>query len=226
MKKLILIVLAITGIQVSIAQTAIMDSVYRPRTYDLQVEQFRSYPDSPNDVIFLGNSLTAYTNWNELLGLTHVRNRGISGDTTFGVLERLDEITEGKPAKVFILIGINDISRNVPSQLILRNYNRILQGIKSQSPNTKIYIQTLLPVNNTFTRYPNHYNKDQEIAAVNKGLKDLAENKKVELIDLHPFFLDEDMRLSKKYTEEGLHLNSQGYLLWAEILKPYLNPRD
>lgn len=223
MKKLILIICAVIGIQESLAQTGIMDSVYRPRTYDLQVEQFRSYPNSPNDVIFLGNSLTAYTNWNELLGLANVRNRGISGDTTFGVLERLDEITEGKPAKVFILIGINDISRNVPSVLILRNYNKILQKIKSQSPNTKIYIQTLLPVNNTFTRYPNHYNKDQEIAAVNQGLKDLAENEKIELIDLNPFFLDQDDRLSKKYTEEGLHLNSQGYLLWAEILKPYLH---
>lgn len=211
-----------SSIHSTYSQTGQMDTVYRPRTYHLQVEQFRSYSNSPDDIIFLGNSLTAYTNWNELLGLENIRNRGISGDTTFGILERLDEITQGKPARVFILVGVNDISRNVPSHLILKNYNKILQRIKSHTPHTKIYIQTLLPVNNTFTRYPNHYNKNEEIAAVNRGLKELAEKEKVELIDLHPHFLDYENRLCKKYTEEGLHLNSSGYLLWAKILTPFL----
>jgi len=204
------------------AQTKEMDTVYRPRTYYLLVDQFRSYADSVEDVIFLGNSITAYTNWNELLRLPQARNRGISGDTTYGILERLDEITEGKPAKVFILIGINDISRNVPAKLILKNCEKILNCIKSGSPETKIYFQTILPVNNTFTRYKNHYNKDDIIHSVNEGLKIIAEREKITLIDLHPYFLDKDNRLDKKYTEEGLHLNAEGYKLWAELLLPYL----
>jgi lysophospholipase L1-like esterase len=204
------------------AQTKEMDTVYRPRTYYLLVDQFRSYADSAEDVIFLGNSITAYTNWNELLRLPQARNRGISGDTTYGILERLDEITEGKPAKVFILIGINDISRNVPAKLILKNCEKILNCIKSGSPETKIYFQTILPVNNTFTRYKNHYNKDDIIHSVNEGLKIIAEREKITLIDLHPYFLDKDNRLDKKYTEEGLHLNAEGYKLWAELLLPYL----
>lgn len=204
------------------SQTKEMDTVYRPRTYYLLVDQFRSYADSAEDVIFLGNSITAYTNWNELLRLPQARNRGISGDTTYGILERLDEITEGKPAKVFILIGINDISRNVPAKLILKNCEKILNCIKSGSPETKIYFQTILPVNNTFTRYKNHYNKDDIIHSVNEGLKIIAEREKITLIDLHPYFLDKDNRLDKKYTEEGLHLNAEGYKLWAELLLPYL----
>ena len=199
-----------------------MDTVYRPRTFNLQVEQFRSYPNSPNDIILLGNSLTAYTNWNELLGIPNARNRGISGDTTFGILERIDEITEGKPAKIFILIGINDISRNVPSELILRNYRKIISYITRNSPATELFIQTLLPVNNTFDRYKNHYNKDEEIAEVNKGLKKLAKKEGITLIDLHPHFLDEYDRLDPLYTEEGLHLNAIGYQMWSKLLKPYL----
>jgi len=199
-----------------------MDTVYRPRTFNLQVEQFRSYPNSPNDIILLGNSLTAYTNWNELLGIPNARNRGISGDTTFGILERIDEITEGKPAKIFILIGINDISRNVPSELILRNYRKIISYITRNSPATEIFIQTLLPVNNTFDRYKNHYNKDEEIAEVNKGLKKLAKKEGITLIDLHPHFLDKYDRLDPLYTEEGLHLNAIGYQMWSKLLKPYL----
>lgn len=195
-----------------------MDTVYRPRTYSLKVEQFRSYPDSITDVIFLGNSLTEYTDWNELLQLPVARNRGISGDTSFGILERLDEVTEGKPAKIFLLVGVNDISRNVPADLILRNYEKIINRIKEESPETRIYIQTLLPVNNTFTRYKNHYNKDHVIKAVNTGIKELAAKEQINLIDLHPHFLDDEKRLDKKYTEEGLHLNAEGYKLWAEIL--------
>lgn len=204
------------------SQKAEMDTTYRPRNYSLNVEQFRSYPDSHEDIIFLGNSITAYTYWNELLSLPQSRNRGISGDTTFGILERLDEVTEGKPSKIFLLIGINDISRNVPADLILRNYNRILARIQRESPRTEIFVQTILPVNNTFTRYKNHYNKNEIIAAVNNGLRQFAKEEKITLIDLHPHFLDEQNRLDKKYTEEGLHLNAAGYELWKTLLVPYL----
>src|SRR5690349_7111909 len=129
------------------AQTEKWDSTYRPNNFSLRVEQFKAYPNFSQDIVFLGNSITAGVDWMELLGNPHARNRGISGDITFGVLERLSEVTEGKPAKVFILIGINDISRNIPDSLILQNYQQIIQRIKKESPVTKIYFYTLLPVN-------------------------------------------------------------------------------
>lgn len=222
MKHYIILILILSGFFNSFSQIEKMDTVYRPRNYDLIVEQFRDYPNSREDVIFLGNSITAYTNWNELLGLPYVRNRGISGDTTFGIIERLDEVTEGNPEKVFLLIGINDISRNVPVKLILRNYKRIINQIKKESPDTEIYVQTVLPVNNTFSRYKNHYNKDEIIYSVNCGIKNMAKTLEVILIDLHPHFLDSENRLNKNYTEEGLHINAKGYGLWRRILTPYL----
>src|SRR5687767_5230583 len=85
------------------AQTVKWDSTHRPGNYAQRVEQFRSYTNTPGEVVFLGNSITAGTDWNELLELKNARNRGISGDITFGVLERLGEVTEGKPAKLFVL---------------------------------------------------------------------------------------------------------------------------
>ena len=221
-KNLILLFLATTVSAPVIAQTVEMDTVYRPRTYSLKVEQFRSYPDSENDVVFLGNSLTEYTDWNELLQLPEVRNRGISGDTSFGILERLDEVTEGKPAKIFLLVGINDISRNVPASLILKNHQKIISRIKKETPGTRIYLQTLLPVNNEFSRYKNHYNKDEVIKKVNDGLRELARKEEITLVDLHPHFLNEKKKLDKEFTEEGLHLNAKGYQLWAQVLKPYI----
>ncbi|HKO80234.1 MAG TPA: GDSL-type esterase/lipase family protein, partial [Chitinophagaceae bacterium] len=166
---------------------------------------------------------TAGTDWNELLSISNAKNRGISGDITFGVLERLDEVTEGKPAKVFILIGINDIQWNIPDTVIAGNYKKIIQRIKSASPKTRIYFQTLLPVNNEFTQFKKHYNKDEHILYVNAQLKKIASEEKITLIDLHPHFLNADKKLEKKYTMDGLHLNAAGYTLWASILKPYLN---
>lgn len=202
----------------AMAQPAAWDSTFRPASYDIKVGQFKSYPNSEKDIVFLGNSITAGTDWNELLGDMSIKNRGISGDITFGILERLDEVIEGKPAKVFILIGINDISRNVPNEVILSNYTKIVQRIKSGSPATKIYCQTLLPVNNTFNKFKNHYNKDEHILWVNKQLKVLAQKEKVNLIDLYPAFLDSDKRLIKEFTHDGLHLTAAGYQRWADLL--------
>jgi lysophospholipase L1-like esterase len=201
------------------AQQAAWDSTRRPGSFKLKWEQFRSYPDSRSDYVFLGNSITAGTDWNELLGATNCRNRGISGDISFGILERLDEVTAGKPAKVFILIGINDIQHNIPDSVIANNHRRIVQRIKANSPATKIYMQTLLPVNNEFTQFKNHYNKDEHIHAVNEAMKKMAAAEKITLIDLHPHFLDAAKKLDKRYTIDGLHLNAAGYKVWAGILQ-------
>ncbi|THV60975.1 sialate O-acetylesterase [Flagellimonas alvinocaridis] len=205
------------------AQTDKINRDYRPRTYDVQVRQFEIYPDSTNDIIFLGNSITARAQWNELLRLPQARNRGISGDTTFGILERLDEVTKGRPSQIFLLIGINDISRNFPDDEIIRNYETIITRIQKESPKTRLVVQTILPVNSSFGEYERHYNKDEHIVKVNTGIKRLAKKYELTLIDLHPLFLDSSGSLNAKYTDEGLHLNEKGYLYWAEILHPYLH---
>lgn len=201
------------------AQNVKWDSTYRPPSYDLRLAQFRMFPNSKNDIIFLGNSITAGVEWQELLGNSNVRNRGISGDITFGVLQRLDEITEGQPAKVFILIGINDVARDIPDSVTSANHRRIVQYIKSKSPSTKIYLQTLLPVNKDFAKHAAHYNKDEKILRINENLKKLAKEEKVELIDLYAKFLNDNGKLVDRFTYDGLHLTAEGYRHWAEVLK-------
>jgi lysophospholipase L1-like esterase len=201
------------------------DSTYRPALHEFQVQLYQSYPHAKSDIVFLGNSITDRVDWNELLGMPNVHNRGISGDITFGVLERLDEVIEGKPAKVFILIGINDVSRNIPDSVIFKNYKKIVERIKAGSPRTKIYFQTLLPVNNEFTQFKNHYNKDEHILWLNGQIKTLAKQDKINVIDLHPHFLNSDKKLDKRYTLDGLHLNAEGYKVWAGILQKYLHEK-
>lgn len=221
MKQYALFVFTLIYTQALLAQAPVWDSTQRPGRYAMKVEQFRAFPNSTRDIIFLGNSITEYTSWNELLGLKEARNRGISGDNTFGILERLDEVTEGKPAKVFILIGINDIATNIPDSVIVANYTKIIHRIKKESPKTKIYINTILPVNNSFTSR-DHFNKDEHILFVNQELKKLGAATNVTVIDIHPHFLDTANKLDKKYSYDGLHLGAEGYQRWASLLKPYL----
>lgn len=220
--KTILLVIFCSSLLSGFAQKAKWDSAYRPGLYEFKVQLYQSYPHSDSDIVFLGNSITDRVDWNELLGLCNVRNRGISGDITFGVLQRLSGVTDGKPAKVFILIGINDISRNIPDSLIAGNYQKIIERIKKESPQTKIYFQTLMPVNNEFTQFKNHYNKDEHILFLNKQIKAIGKQEEIQVIDLYPHFLNSENKLDKKYTLDGLHLNAEGYKVWKEILQPYL----
>ncbi|GAB3925594.1 GDSL-type esterase/lipase family protein [Larkinella terrae] len=202
----------------TLAQEAKWDSTIRPDIYKARVDLFRSLPHSRKDVVFLGNSLTFWADWSDMLGDTRYKNRGIPGDMTFGVLERLDEVIQGKPAKVFILIGINDLARNVPDSLIVRNYRRMVRRIKTGSPATRIYFQTLLPTNDSFQKLKSHYNKEQHIQTLNSALKEMAAAGQFEVIDLHPHFVDETGKLKKEYTWDGVHLTLAGNQKWVEVL--------
>ena len=207
----------------AIAQEVKWDSTYRPKTYKVQVEAFKAAPHTKKDVVFLGNSITAGTDWSKLLDLPQARNRGISGDISFGVLERLEEVIAGKPAKVLLLIGINDISRNIPDSLVIGNIRKIVDRIQKGSKRTKIYVYTLLPVNSSFGKFKNHYNKDEHILWVNAQIRKLA-SKQVTVIDIYPDFLDAEHRLRAELTKDGLHPNAAGYEIFKAKLKsgPYL----
>jgi lysophospholipase L1-like esterase len=200
------------------AQKVTWDSVSRPEIYNPQVEQFRTFKRSANDIVFLGNSITHWTNWNELLGISNGKNRGIPGDVTYGVIDRLDEALKGSPKKIFIMIGINDVARNVPDEVILNNYQRIISSIKRLSPRTKIYFQTILPTNPSFKKLLNHY-KNDHVVNINAGLKQLATKNKITFIDVYSAFIDDQQMLKKEYTYDGVHLTGKGYEVWATLLK-------
>lgn len=216
-KSFIVVLLFNICVNYATAQTAKWDSTYRPGKYVELVRKFKEEPKSKKDFVFLGNSITAGTDWAKLLNLPQAKNRGISGDITYGVLERLQEVIDGKPKKVFILIGINDISRNIPDSLILNNYKVIISRIRKGSKRTQIYFNTLLPVNSSFEKFKNHYGKDDHILYLNSEIKKLVA-KNVTVIDLYPVFLDKDNHLRAELTKDGLHLIPEGYKVWADFL--------
>lgn len=191
--------------------------------YDQRATLFESLPVTASDIIFLGNSITDGCEWAELFGNPHFKNRGISGDVIMGVYDRLAPTLKGKPAKIFLMIGINDVSHDLSADSILVMYKKLVNKIRVETPKTKLYIQSVLPVNDEFTRFPKVHNKTQVILDINKGLKLLAKEKGCAYIDIYSHLIAPGTQsLNKKYTNDGLHLLGPGYLIWKEVLKPYV----
>lgn len=194
------------------------DSSFRYYYYDQKLTMFELMPTPINPVIWVGDSITDMGEWNEFFPRYNTLNRGISSDITFGVLNRMYEIIRRKPSKVFIMIGINDISRNIPDEVIVQNYRRMIDSLQQQTPATKIYMQSVLPTNNTFTLFNNHQNKNKHILFVNSELKKICAEKKVVYINLYDAFLESEGKMNPKYTNDGLHLTGEGFLKWKEVL--------
>lgn len=216
---LILFAFLTSGCVAQSSKSVAYDSSFHNSYYDQKTTQHKLLPRSSSDIIFLGNSITDIGEWAEIWQDLRVKNRGISSDITFGVLDRLENITEGKPSKIFIMIGINDIARNIPIEVIAKNYREILNQIKSESPQTKIFVQSILPTNADFTDYINHQNKVESILKVNKQLVEICKSMGIEYIDLWPYFTDETGKLKKEFTNDGLHLTGAGYMEWERILE-------
>src|SRR5437867_1020657 len=101
-----------------------------PDHYVKRCKVFESEPIVKGKIMMVGNSITEGGNWKTLLHDSTVINRGISGDVTFGVLNRLKDITDRQPSKLFLLIGVNDLSRNTPDDLIIENILMIITRIR------------------------------------------------------------------------------------------------
>ncbi|MBN1639420.1 MAG: hypothetical protein JW866_10660 [Ignavibacteriales bacterium] len=183
---------------------------------------FESFPNDSNEIIFLGNSITDGCEWSELFKDLRIKNRGISGDISEGILDRLDKVLEGKPDKIFLMIGINDLAFGVEFDTIIMNYKKIISSVFLKSPNTKLFIQSVLPVNPNFEKFKNHTNKTNEIIKLNTELVKLCEFNSLTYIDLYSHFVDEKNYLSTIYTNDGLHLLGPGYLLWKSLVEEYI----
>ena len=128
--------------------------IYTEHYYKRFIQFMDEAPISNKDIVMLGNSLTENGgNWAARLGNKHIRNRGIIGDEVMGVYDRLHQILPGHPAKLFLLIGVNDISHGLTSDSIVSMIRTTVERIRKESPDTRLYLQSLLPINESFGRY-------------------------------------------------------------------------
>lgn len=183
-------------------------------------EVFDQLPNDTNEVIMLGNSLTHNFEWNEVFMDVNIKNRGINGDVTAGVINRLPEILESKPIKIFIEIGINDIQQGISTADIVKNYKVILHEINVNSPLTKVYVQNILPSH--VNLYGSKENIMDKIREVNELLKSHCDAHQVTYVDLFSSFENDNKLKSNLDCGDHLHLSGSGYLKWCELIKHYI----
>ena len=192
-------------------------------TYHLQrATLFDELPIDADDIVFAGNSITDGGEWHELFQNPNVKNRGISGDMTWGLYERLASITGGHPQKLFLLIGINNVSHGESPEEIAFGIRRIVRKVKKDSPETQIYVQSILPVTPHYGMFTGHTSRWQMIPQINALIEKLAREEGVTYIDLFSRFADGQGQMKREYTNDGLHLLGKGYMLWKEIVESYL----
>ena len=174
--------------------------------------------------VMLGNSLTeGGRDWAEKLGKPNVRNRGISGDVAMGIDARLFQITPHNPAKIFLLVGINDVSHDLTVDSIVTNIRLLVDHIHAQSPKTKLVLQSLLPIRESTGRWKRLQGKTDMIPQINARLEALAREKGLTFINLFPHFTEPGTNvLRSELTYDGLHLSKAGYDVWVKLLKPHL----
>ena len=189
--------------------------------WEQRVSLFDHLPVNSGDIVFLGNSITDGGEFAELFGNPAIKNRGINGDVIAGVRERLHQVTDGKPAKIFLLIGINDISHNIPASHLAKEYEALVKEIAKASPATKLYVQAVMPINNDFGRYKNLKGKEATVTELNKLLKTIAADNGATFIDLTDILSGQDGKLRKEFTNDGLHLTGPGYLAWTKHIKHF-----
>ncbi len=218
MKSVLVLICCCFVFTIKLFSQTTYDTTFYTTYYGQKLTLFKLTPITKNGIIFLGDSITDIGEWAEMFKNKNVKNRGISSDNTFGVLARLEEIVSSKPAKIFIMIGINDISKSTPDAVIISNYKKIITAIKTATPHTKIIVQSILPTNNNFPEFKRHQNKTEHILFINAALQKYCAAQKIVYVDLYTNFLDDKNKLDKKYTNDGLHINGFGYMKWKEIL--------
>ena len=178
------------------------------------------------DIIFVGDSIVEYFPLQELLGTTKtIVNRGIRGYQTGLLLDNLDAHLYGDAVdQIVLLIGTNDIGKDIPMSQTLTNLESVIQTISRDYPLSQIKLVSILPVNEGEDFKQTVYIRTNEkIKAWNQAYQDLASAyMQVEFVPVFENLLDQKGQLKSDFTTDGLHLSVSGYQALSSTLKKYI----
>jgi lysophospholipase L1-like esterase len=175
--------------------------------------------------VLLGDSLTLWFPPELLGGNRSWLNQGISGENTSGLLKRLNLLTDLKPQTIVVMVGVNDLIKGNADETVITNYQKLIDELKAQHPKAEIVMQSLLPHGGDRVTVDDREQvlkvSNERIVQINRKLKDLAVQREVKFLDLHPVFVDAEGLLRSDLSTDGLHLNNQGYTSWQAALQTF-----
>ena len=178
------------------------------------------------DIIFIGDSIVEYYPLQELFGdAMTIVNRGIRGYQTRLLLENLDAHLYGDAVdQIVLLIGTNDIGKDVSMNETLDNLERVIQSIAREYPLSQIKLLSILPVNEGEKYKQTVYIRTNEkIREWNQAYEALASAYvQVDFVSIYDSLTDTEGQLQSAYTTDGLHLSVAGYQALSEALKGVL----
>ena len=193
--------------------------------YTERIKEFDSMtPIDSSSIVMLGNSLTENGgDWNARLDGKRIKNRGISGDDAIGIKHRLIQILPGKPKAIFLMVGVNDLSHDLTPRQVFGNICPVIEQIRRDSPQTQLFVQSLLPINESFGRWKTLDGKTNDIPVINKMLKQYCQKHHITYINLFKQFVRHGTNeLRASLSVDGLHLSPVGYKIWAFELQRYV----
>jgi len=211
--NLVLVAIIIFG--ASMTGRLVQSNLLQP-AYERSVSLYDVLPIQPGDLVMLGDSLVSAAPWHELLPGLPLRTRGVIGDTSAGVLGRLDQVTAGQPAMVMIMAGTFDIHGGVPRRTTVANMTRIVERLQAELPDAEVLLMGVLPRNLDYAA---------GVHRLNQEYAEIAERTGVHFLDLTEGFTGPSGTLDPAITNDGLHLNGQGYLRWRDRLRPWIESR-
>ena len=182
-----------------------------------------------NQVTFLGDSIVDKCNLNALFNDGNIVNEGVSGDTTIDVLNRLDDVIKYKPSILFLHFGVNDLkqankqSNKIDVDKSTYNYSKIIDIIKTRLPNTKIYIESILPVDNNIIAKQHKTDKENGLYISNDYIDAFNTNLKIIALSNGITYINHNTFNATTETVDGIHPNIQGYFLLKNDLKKYVD---
>jgi lysophospholipase L1-like esterase len=167
-------------------------------------------------LVFIGDSLTQWGDWEHRFSGYQVINLGFSGETVEGLLIRRDRIRTqiGDPNFIFLMTGINSIATGQND--IVPPYREIVRNLTTWYRQSTIVVQSLLPVNIDWV-------SNEVILGINHLLEKIAREYGAEYLDVFRFFVDAKGTPKKGYlSDDGVHLAVKGYDIWAREVERFL----
>ena len=194
----------------------------------VKVQNEKTYEEikKSENIVFLGDSIIDWYPIEDVYGDLPIIRSGIAGYETDDILKNMDEMVyKYNPTKVFILIGTNDLKKDEDkTEITAEKIIEILSNIKAKRPMTKIYFQSIYPVNREEGAAEERYN--DEIQEVNSIVRKYCENNNVVYIDMYKELADGEGNFKENMTNDGLHPNDLGYARISQVLLKYIYEKE